>query len=92
MLFNSIFIPALSLLFALLSHKSAAIFTHNGGEKNEDIGIHGSRKIEIMLPMRDGVKLHTLIFLPRESKDDTGTKKYTAIVDRSPYGYGDMEW
>ena len=50
----------------------------------------GSRKIELMLPMRDGVKLHTLIYLPRDTGDAGG--KYTAIVDRSPYGYGDMEW
>jgi predicted acyl esterase len=43
-----------------------------------------TRKLEIMLPMRDGVKLHTLIFFPRE---DGVTTKYTAIVDRSPYGF-----
>ena len=48
----------------------------------------GPRKLELMLPMRDGVKLHTLIFFPRGGKDG----KYPAIVDRSPYGYGDMEW
>jgi len=36
-------------------------------------------KIETMLPMRDGVKLHTLIFLPRQ-KD--GKTKFPAIVDR----------
>lgn len=50
----------------------------------------GNRNIEIMLPMRDGVKLHTLIYLPRDKNNENG--KYTAIVDRSPYGYGDMEW
>ena len=38
--------------------------------------------------MRDGVKLHTLVHLPKWEKGD----KFTAIVDRSPYGYGDMEW
>ena len=46
--------------------------------------IDPSRKLEIMLPMRDGVKLHTLIFFPREGKDGG---KYTAVVDRSPYGF-----
>lgn len=49
----------------------------------------GHREIEVMLPMRDGIELHTLIFLPRDEGDN---KTYTAIVDRSPYGYGDMEW
>jgi len=48
----------------------------------------GSRKLELMLSMRDGIKLHTLIYLPRHNNGS----KYTAIVDRSPYGYGDMEW
>jgi len=43
-----------------------------------------------MLPMRDGVSLRTLIFFPRDYPDSS--KKYTAVVDRSPYGYGDMEW
>jgi len=46
------------------------------------------RNIEMMMPMRDGVKLHTLIHLPKWEKGD----KFPAIVDRSPYGYGDMEW
>lgn len=45
--------------------------------------------LEEMIPMRDGVKLHTWILLPRDA--DSGNK-YTAIVDRSPYGYTDMEW
>ena len=47
--------------------------------------IRTPRSMEIMLPMRDGTNLH----MP-ENKD--GDKKFTAIVDRSPYGYGDMEW
>ena len=34
------------------------------------------------------VKLHTVIVFPRSSKGD----KFTAIMDRSPYGYGDLEW
>jgi len=40
--------------------------------------------------MRDGVKLHTVIVYPKDYPDSGA--KYTAIVDRSPYGYGDMEW
>jgi len=43
-----------------------------------------------MLPMRDGIELHTSILYPREKKD--GVNKFPAVVDRSPYGYGDMEW
>lgn len=47
------------------------------------LSIDPSRKLEIMLPMRDGVKLHTLIYFPREYSDGG---KFTAVVDRSPYG------
>ena len=49
------------------------------------------RKLEEMIPMRDGVKLHTWIVLPSERKADDG-ETYTTIVDRSPYGYQNMEW
>lgn len=50
---------------------------------------------EIMIPMRDGVKLHTMIYFPREKddvKDGEDQPRYPAVLDRSPYGYGDMEW
>jgi putative CocE/NonD family hydrolase len=43
-----------------------------------------------MFELRDGTKLHTIIFFPRDY--ETSGKTYTAITDRSPYGYGDMEW
>ena len=49
---------------------------------------HEQRRIEMMMPMRDGVKLQTLIILPRNFEGKT----FTAIVDRSPYGYFDLEW
>jgi len=48
------------------------------------------RVVEWMMPMRDGVKLHTIMVLPKDI--DEPDAKFTAIVDRSPYGYGDMEW
>lgn len=51
-------------------------------QKNE------SRTWEEMLPCRDGTELHTRIVMPR---DDDGSK-YTTIIDRSPYGYTDLEW
>ncbi len=43
-----------------------------------------SRSEEIMLPMRDGVKLHTVVHLPR-TKGQSKTK-FPTIMDRSPYG------
>lgn len=37
---------------------------------------------EIMLPMRDGIKLHTIAVSPLFSKK----KKWPTVIDRSPYG------
>ena len=45
------------------------------------------RTFERMLPTRGGVKLHTRIVLP-----DDSDAKFPTIVDRSPYGYDDLEW
>jgi predicted acyl esterase len=42
------------------------------------------------LPMRDGVKLHTVVNGPIGWKHNG--KKYTAVVDRTPYPYHVMEW
>ena len=49
-----------------------------------------NRVEEIMLPMRDGVNLHTVIVFPRAAADQNN--KFTTIIDRSPYGYSDLEW
>jgi uncharacterized protein len=37
---------------------------------------------EIMIPARDGVKLHTLIFAPKNAKE-----KLPFVIERSPYGF-----
>ncbi|WP_158799749.1 CocE/NonD family hydrolase [Pedobacter sp. L105] len=47
-------------------------------------------KMEKMIPMRDGIKLSTIIYIP---KDDT--KKYPILFDRTPYSagpYGENEY
>lgn len=41
------------------------------------------KKIEVMVPVRDGIKLYTSIYMPKDS-----TKKYPIMMDRSPYGSG----
>lgn len=48
-----------------------------------------NESLEFMFPTRDGTKLHTLIYFPLKYD---GTQKYPVVMDRSPYGYGDMEW
>ena len=50
------------------------------------------RTQDLMIPMRDGVSLHTTIHLPRPGKSPSSDGRFPTIVDRSPYGYGDMEW
>ena len=52
------------------------------------LSVNESRSWEEMLPTRDGVLLHTRIVMPR---DDDGSG-HTTIIDRSPYGYTDLEW
>ncbi|WP_390886595.1 CocE/NonD family hydrolase [Lacinutrix neustonica] len=47
-------------------------------------------KQEVTIPMRDGVKLHTTIYSPRDT-----TETYPMIMMRTPYGslpYGDSEF
>jgi putative CocE/NonD family hydrolase len=39
-------------------------------------------KTDVMIPARDGVKLHTLIFAPKNS-----TEKLPFLIERSPYGF-----
>jgi len=51
-------------------------------QQNFDIKAHYDKK-ELMIPMRDGVKLFTKIYTP---KDDT--KKYPVMLFRTPYSIG----
>src|SRR5580692_93353 len=39
-------------------------------------------KTEVMIPMRDGVRLHTIIYAP---KNPAG--KLPLLIERSPYGF-----
>jgi len=48
-----------------------------------------TRTWDEMIPCRDGVKLHTRIALP---KNNNSEQRFTTVVDRSPYGYTDLEW
>lgn len=52
------------------------------------LAIDETRTFEVMIPCRDGVELHTRVVLP---KDYEG-KQFTTVIDRSPYGYTDLEW
>lgn len=39
-------------------------------------------KLDVMIPARDGVKLHTLIFVPKNAAE-----KLPFLIERSPYGF-----
>ena len=52
--------------------------------------IKREKPMDFMLNMKDGVGLHTIVHFPLRQKDKN--KKYPTIIDRSPYGYQDMEW
>ncbi len=39
-------------------------------------------KMDVMIPARDGVKLHTLIFIPKNAPE-----KLPFLIERSPYGF-----
>jgi putative CocE/NonD family hydrolase len=41
------------------------------------------KKMEVMIPMRDGIKLYTSIYVPKDE-----SKSYPIMLDRSPYGSG----
>lgn len=45
---------------------------------------------EVMLPMRDGVKLHTMINMPLFTNLSSNAT-YPAVIDRSPYGQDHLE-
>ncbi len=39
-------------------------------------------KLDVMIPARDGVRLHTLIFIPKNAQE-----KLPFLIERSPYGF-----
>ncbi len=69
---------ALTLAVALL----AGAAPRAGAQQAEDIAARFDRQ-EVMIPSRDGVKLHTLIFVP---KAQHGPLPF--ILTRTPYGIG----
>jgi predicted acyl esterase len=50
-----------------------------------------SKSQEFQQPTRDGTYLHTIVYFPGDYEKGK-TQKLPAVLDRSPYGYGDMEW
>jgi len=53
------------------------------------LGSGQDEQVEVMIPMRDGVLLHTLINFPDKAK--YGRTNLTFVIDRSPYGQDSIE-
>ncbi|WP_299285943.1 CocE/NonD family hydrolase [uncultured Mucilaginibacter sp.] len=56
------------------------LFCFHGFAQSEDKPDAYNRK-EVMIPMRDSIKLHTLIFIPKQQKE-----KLPFLMERTPYG------
>jgi len=78
------FIGLIAILIIPFVHASCQAKTPSGSIKDN------YTKIERMIPMRDGVKLFTAIYIP---KDDAG--KYPFLIQRTPYScrpYGENSY
>lgn len=78
----------LCLFLALITQRVAA---QSGINKEDSIYVRENyTKIERMIPMRDGVKLFTSIYMPKNA-----SQKYPIMLDRTPYSvapYGEDKY
>jgi putative CocE/NonD family hydrolase len=79
----------LSLSMSILSLAAAAQQTLSYKDDSAYIAEHYT-KLEKQIPMRDGAKLFTVVYVPKEN-----TKKYPIMFNRTPYSagpYGDNQY
>jgi len=71
------------LIYLLLCMATVGAFAQRGGGNPEAAAYIKANytKIEAMIPMRDGIKLMTEIYVPKDQ-----SKKYPFLMDRTPYG------
>ena len=73
----------LAFLLIFLFSAAADLFAQRGKVNEDSLYIREHyNKIEKMIPMRDGVKLFTAIYIP---KDISASKKYPILLNRTPY-------
>jgi len=76
------FFKALFLLVSMFSY-SSELFAQKGKVNEDSLYIREHyTKIERMIPMRDGVKLFSAIYVP---KDISSSKQYPILLNRTPY-------
>ncbi|MCF0058665.1 CocE/NonD family hydrolase [Dyadobacter sp. CY356] len=79
---NYKFINSVFLLFILLSISPFG-YSQKGRINEDSVYIREHyTKIERMIPMRDGIKLFTAIYIP---KDISASQKYPILLNRTPY-------
>lgn len=72
------------LATAMLLAATASVDAQRGGNPVAVAAVKARyNKLEVRIPMRDGVKLFTSIYVPRDS-----TRDYPILMDRTPYGVG----
>src|SRR5262245_61223723 len=79
--------PLCSLWFVL--GLSASLCAQPAADRRKFIKDNFTKK-EVAIPMRDGKKLFTIIYAPKDA-----TKKYPILLTRTPYGvgpYGETEY
>src|SRR5438128_11855026 len=72
----------LVIMFALASFAQPGQMSQQQRELADYIKSHYTKR-EVMIPMRDGVKLFVCIYEPKDKK-----QKYPIMFDRTPYSVG----
>src|SRR5579863_8894256 len=79
------FAPGLALIALLANFPHSASAQRGRGADTAAIAAVRAkyRKLEVRIPMRDGVKLFTSLYIPRDT-----TRNYPFLMNRTPYGIG----
>ena len=86
--FRSLLLPAALLLcaFVLLTPDAARGQSPRSERERWVIDstyfVTAYRKVEVMIPMRDGIRLHTVLYVPR---DASAERPYPILLTRTPY-------
>ncbi len=79
--------PSLAAALVALAFVAPPLTAQRGGRGADTAAIAAVkakyRKLDMRIPMRDGVKLFTVIYVPRDT-----TRSYPFLMDRTPYGVG----
>jgi uncharacterized protein len=79
------------VVFVLCTSSQSKLFSqvpNTGSKLNEDSLFISQNydKQEYMIPMRDGIKLYTVVYTPKDK-----TQKYPILLNRTPYAVGPYE-